>query len=42
MTLWFKLGDWVMEHVVTFVCTYVSAGSDSVMLHLDLSHYFYK
>jgi len=23
VTLWFKLGDWVMEHAVTFLCTLV-------------------
>jgi len=42
VTLCFKLGDCIMEHVVTFVSTYVSAGPDSVMLHLYLRRYFYN
>lgn len=42
VTLWFKLGDWVMELVVTYLYTFVSAGSDGVMLQLYLRYYFYN
>jgi hypothetical protein len=41
-SLWFKLGECVMEHVRIYICMYVNAVANSVTLQLYLRYDFHN